>query len=106
MAISEFTAAEIGRALGKAPRLMRKSLTKPTGKRMVSGNLTSTWTVSALPEGLRAKLDELVKIRFYRSVEDLLQNPEARWPDAGQIPPLRQLAPAALTKAAGALIKS
>jgi hypothetical protein len=101
MATSEaqFTAAEIGKALGKAPRLMRKSLSKPTGKRMVSGNLTSTWTESALPEGLRAKLDELVKIRFYRSVEDLLLNPEARWPGEGQIPALRQLAPTAVTKA-------
>lgn len=101
MAISkaQFTAAEIGKALGKDSRLMRKSLTKPTGKRIVSGNLTSTWTVQALPERLRAKLDELVKIRFYRSLEDLLENPEARWPDAGQIPLLRQLAPAALTKA-------
>jgi hypothetical protein len=77
----QFTAAQIGAALGKAKRTVLASLqgVPPTGQVIVSGNVTSTWTLESLPPRQRDELATIAKTKQYRSAEHLLATPPQIW---------------------------
>jgi transposase InsO family protein len=98
---SQFTAAEISRASGSISRQGVAKLLMDTpagGVRVVRGKQeVSTWTYAALPETLRARLDDDAKRQGYRNGETLLANPPAAWTPPV---PLREVAEDELNRAA------
>ena len=113
-AAPKFTIAQIAAALAKSPRAIRKALDGigADGTLIVAGNPAAAWSLESMPTKLREQLQTVADRKFYRDAADLLQNPDRRWPDAGQIPPLREIAPEAVAKAeqlrqalAGAIVR-
>lgn len=76
-----FTAGQIGAALGKPARSVRRELagTAADGTSIVGGNLAQTWSISSLPANLRLALSAEARRRGYPSDEHLLAHLPRRW---------------------------
>ncbi len=74
-----FTAATIARALGKAPRSIRRALESvpPCSVEIVSGNEAAVWSLTSLPQSLRDELDIKAMTGRYRDVLAMLAAPAA-----------------------------
>lgn len=96
---SQFTAAQIAAALGKAKRTVLATLQgiAPSGQVIASGNAAQGWTLAALPARLQVELAETAKAKHYRSPEHLLAMPPENW----KAPlPLAQVSDQSLDRAA------
>lgn len=83
VAPSQFTAAQIAAALGKAPRLVRRALDgiTPSGQCVVRGNLTSQWNVESLPVVLQRELELAATKRGLATVVALFNEAEPWQPE-------------------------
>lgn len=76
-----FTAAQLAVCLGVTPRAIRKSLigVPSSGVRVVSGNEAATWSLSQLPDAMRARLRSEATTLRYRDEEAMLSAPVKTW---------------------------
>jgi len=92
------TAAQVGVALGRPARSIRRDLAgiESDGTVITSGNPTQSWALSNLPPKLQSALQTEATRRGYASVERLLEFPPQRWEP---VQPLNSLDPAPVAEA-------
>ena len=81
MTLPTYTAKQFASALGLTPPAVwqRLPIAEPTGKTIVAGKETATFTVSQLPAQWRERLADTANRQHYRTVEALLDSPRQRW---------------------------
>jgi hypothetical protein len=81
---SQFTAAQIGAALGMKRQAVQWHLrdVSPSGVRVVVGNESAVWSVGQLPVQLRERLAAAATQQRCRTIEALLSMPRQRWQPA------------------------
>jgi len=78
------TALEIALATGKSKRAVLDKLKgiKPSGNKLVRGQLADAWEIKAFPEALSSTLARRAKSRGYRDTINMLATPPQRWKPA------------------------
>jgi hypothetical protein len=80
VAVQYFTAARIGRVLGKTKRAVIFALSSAPSKQvMAQGGVSAAWTVEALPSEWQAELAAIAQRRLFPNVEALLLDTRTGW---------------------------
>ena len=79
-----FTAARFAACLGISPQAVRKGLldTPATGVRIIGGLEAAAWSLDALPEPLRNRMEEAARGQGYRNTIAMLAEPPKQWQPA------------------------